>query len=167
MDFDGSDNACYLFAFNEDTFRGELHRCDTKTGHAELVGVLGQQFPGAGHWGTGAIAAPSDCHVTLELGTEEVQAGDPLTVRVGIVHNRAKTVAVPLTLAIEDASGNIVARRTTTRTMKVGDRLDRELLLRVPKGLPPGPYTVTLDVGEMEQGDVRLSKMLSVVESAN
>jgi len=120
---------------------------------------------GAGHWGTGAIAAPANCHVTLDLGAEEVQAGDPLSVRVGIVHNRAETVSVPLTLAIEDASGNVVARRTSARTMKVADHLDRELMLRVPKDLPPGPYTVTLDVGEMEQGDVRLSKIFNVVES--
>ena len=169
MDFDASDNTCYLFAYNTEQSpdRGELHTCDTQTGQAEFVGVLGGEIPGAGHWGDGAIAAPYDCHVTLDLAEDEVQAGEPLSVRVEIVHNRAETVRVPLTLAIEDESGNVVVSRTGARTMKLADRLDKELMLRIPKTLLPGLYTVSLEVGEMEQGDVRLTKIFTVVPSSN
>ena len=167
LDFDGSDGTCYIFVFNEDTFSGELRRCDTDTGQTELVGVLGEENHGGGLWGTGAVSAPSPCHVTLELGAEEIQAGDPLPVQVGIVHNRAQTVAAPLRLSIEDAAGEVVMSRQATPTLKVGGRVDRGLMLRIPKTLPPGSYTAVLEVGEMEQGEVQLSKPFTVLAPAN
>ncbi len=46
MDFDEIDGTCYLFAFNADTGRGELRKCDTATGATILVGVLGATTPG-------------------------------------------------------------------------------------------------------------------------
>jgi hypothetical protein len=167
MDFDASNNTCYLFVFNVDTYRGELHRCDTETGQTQFVGALGVENHGEGQWGTGAIAAVGPCHVTLELGADEVQAGDPLTVHVGIVHNRAETVSAPLSLTIEDASGNVVASRTGMRSMKLAQHLDQQLLLRVPKTLPPGSYVVALEVGEMEQGTVRVTAPLTVVAASS
>lgn len=46
MDFNEVDNTCYLFAFNNDTFRAELRTCDTNDGSTSLVGDLGSTTPG-------------------------------------------------------------------------------------------------------------------------
>ena len=46
MDFNESDNKCYLFAFNNVSFRPELRTCNTKTGLTQLIGVLGDIYPG-------------------------------------------------------------------------------------------------------------------------
>jgi hypothetical protein len=57
--------------------------------------------------------------------------------------------------------------RQATPTLKVGGRVDRGLMLRIPKTLPPGSYTAMLEVGEMEQGEVQLSKPFTVLAPAN
>ena len=61
MDFDGSTNTCYLFAYNNDNapgFEGELRTCDPQTGSTLLVGGLGA--PGAQSEISGAgIARPT------------------------------------------------------------------------------------------------------------
>lgn len=74
MDFDESDGACYLFAFNDTTFQSELRTCDPSTGASTLVGVLGAttpsgftQMPGAG------IAA--EPFVPLLFGIDEARNG--------------------------------------------------------------------------------------------
>ena len=44
MDFDGSTNTCYLFAYNDDSpsgSEGELRTCDTTTGATSFVATLG------------------------------------------------------------------------------------------------------------------------------
>lgn len=46
MDFDPSDDTCYLYAFNGTSFAAELRTCDTGTGATNLVGVLGATSPG-------------------------------------------------------------------------------------------------------------------------
>jgi hypothetical protein len=161
MEFDPSDNTCYVFLW---LGSGGLYQCNTRTGHADLVGKLGEEQPGSGHWGTGAIAAPSGCHLSIAPAAAEIRAGAELSVRVRIVHNRAKTVTVPFTVAVEDLSGRVVASHTTDpRTMRVGDHLEREVTLRLPSTLSPGAYDVSLTVGEMEQGKVRVSKTLRVL----
>lgn len=58
MDFNESDNKCYLFAFNNITFQAELRTCNTNTGLTQFVGVLGATSPGGIRDVTGAgIAA--------------------------------------------------------------------------------------------------------------
>lgn len=54
MDFNKSDNKCYLFAFNNITFQAELRTCNTKTGLTQFVGVLGATDPGGIREVTGA-----------------------------------------------------------------------------------------------------------------
>lgn len=163
MDFDASDGTCYLFLYNNNTSRGELHRCDTATGHTELVGVLGQDSPGSGHWGTGGIAAPGPCHVSVELASSEAQAGDEVTVHIGIVHNRAETVTVSFVISIEDAAGRKVAsHKSEPRTMSVGDHFERDVKVPLPSTLSPGAYTVSVSIAEMEQGTARASAPLTV-----
>lgn len=54
MDFDESNNKCYLFAFNNTTFQAELRTCDTNTGLTQLVGVLGAAGQGGVREVTGA-----------------------------------------------------------------------------------------------------------------
>ena len=58
MDFDESDDTCYLFAFNNTTFVSELRTCNTTTGATTLVGLLGSITPGSDitQMGAGAIA---------------------------------------------------------------------------------------------------------------
>jgi hypothetical protein len=46
MDFNEVDNTCYMFAFNNDTFRGELRTCNTNDGSTILIGPLGSTTPG-------------------------------------------------------------------------------------------------------------------------
>lgn len=66
MDFDESDNTCYLFAFNNIEFQAELRTCNTKTGLTQLVGVLGETDPGGVREVTGAgiVAVRPEISVT-------------------------------------------------------------------------------------------------------
>ncbi len=46
MDFDMDDGTCYIYAFNNDTFVGELRTCNIADGSTALIGVLGGTIPG-------------------------------------------------------------------------------------------------------------------------
>jgi len=98
------DNTCYLFVYNTENRSRRASRCDTATGKLSSSGRW-EEVPGEGHW-DGSDSAPSNCHVTLELSAEEVQAGDPLTVRVELstTERRQRRYACA---RIEDASGNV------------------------------------------------------------
>ena len=52
MDFDEQDGTCYIFAFNNGAFAGELRTCDVNTGATALVGTIGpgdlREWTGAG-----------------------------------------------------------------------------------------------------------------------
>lgn len=65
MDFDESDNTCYLFAFNNNTFQAELRTCNTRTGLTQFVGVLGATVPGGIRQVTGAGIAASAPDLSL------------------------------------------------------------------------------------------------------
>lgn len=59
MDFDHSDDTCYLFAFNTTTFRGELRTCNTTTGATTLIGPIGSTTPGGQNdWTAAGIRTP-------------------------------------------------------------------------------------------------------------
>lgn len=65
MDFNESDNECYLFAFNNVSFRPELRTCNTITGLTQLVGVLGDTFPGETIQITGAGIAATAPEISI------------------------------------------------------------------------------------------------------
>jgi hypothetical protein len=66
MDFDHSDNTCYLFAFDNGGFEAVLMSCNTNTGAATYLGSIGSTTPtGVQDWAAGAIRA-DDVPVELE-----------------------------------------------------------------------------------------------------
>ena len=60
MDFDHTDDTCYLFAFNGDSLEGELRTCNITTGAATLVGLIGSTTnPGEfNQWLAGSVRTP-------------------------------------------------------------------------------------------------------------
>jgi subtilisin-like proprotein convertase family protein len=97
-DCDAGTGTCYLFAFNNGAFRGELRSVDTATGATTLVGVIGQTAPGGTIQASGAVfgtfgicQANPDCNdgnlcngvETCDTGSGNCLPGTPITCNDG------------------------------------------------------------------------------------
>ena len=58
-------------------------------------------------------STPGGCIITAELREQLLAAGDPIRVRVSLVHRRQQTVTVPFVVWLEDTAGNVIVRETT------------------------------------------------------
>jgi subtilisin-like proprotein convertase family protein len=98
MDCDPGSGTCYLFAFNNTAFRGELRSLNLGTGASTLVGVIGQTAPGGTVQISGAVfgtfgqcQVDADCNdgnvcnglETCDAGSGNCIPGTPVTCNDG------------------------------------------------------------------------------------
>ncbi len=71
-----------------------------------------------------------------------------------------------LHLWIEDGDGEVIASRKTPLTFAYGDKVRRELTLRIPEGTPAGEYRVFVGAERMQQGLAGAERSFTVLGPA-
>jgi len=116
-----------------------------------------------GH-GSGDMHHSFDCFLSVDLDRDVVSAGEAFTFDLRLVHNRPQDGLAATQIWVEDAAGDVVARRTLPeRTFRWGDDLTRRFRYAVPESFAPGNYTMWVGVGEMRQGTALMSAPFTVV----
>jgi hypothetical protein len=152
MDFDHSDNTCYIFAFNAGTFQAELRTCDVTTGSTSLVGVIGQNTPGGlQEWtGPGILVADGGCAATIQVAGGPYAAGSKLPVNIHVVHRKSNSVTVPWNMVLIDASGRRVAtQKMPPQLFRPNVPYNGEWQFTLPRGIASGTYKLWLDLPGM------------------
>lgn len=149
MDFDAADGTCYIFAFNNTTFLGELRTCDTSTGSTTLVGAIGPT--GFEEWtGPGIMAGGNVCGLHAQV-PRNLRRGEMMPVNLSITHRRPAEVDVPFVLEIRDRRGNVVsATETPSFHLVYGQTVSTSHDILLPSA--PGTYRFTVSMAEMRGG---------------
>lgn len=156
MDFDGSDNTCYIFAFNNGTFQAELRTCNVATGNTTLVGVIGSSAPGGlQEWTGPGIMEPEGggdrCGAFLRVPDGVHAAGSKVPVNVHIVHVGTDTVKKAWTVVLADGSGRTVATmKMPPHTLKPNVPYNGSWQMSLPKDLKAGTYNLSLKLPNMK-----------------
>lgn len=115
--------------------------------------------------GSAYVYSPRVCELALAVHPARLRAGEELRVAVTLHHRRPLTVTVPFLLWVEDASGHVVARKSSPPiTMEPGDQRRVRLTVTLPPGMPTGTYRVLVGVRRMQQGIVWASREFEIVE---
>jgi hypothetical protein len=112
------------------------------------------------------ITVPGPVEVAFEVGTPElVAAGDLMSLRA-LISNTGNTMVAPAgTLTISDANGNIVTTGDVAM-QPVYAFHDVNLEISIGTSLPPGDYTVSLELADALSGTVASSFPRNVVIAA-
>ncbi len=167
MDFDASDNTCYLFAFNNTSFQAELYTCDTGSGAASFVGVIGSSSPGGlQEWTGPGIMAEDDgggCVMHMTAGATGLGNSRVLNIDLHLTHVRPRAVERSFKVTLVDARGRVVARMSTPSVrLRPNETVARSYGLDLPDGLAPGSYTVNVSINGMAQGKVKASAPITL-----
>lgn len=156
MDFDHSDNTCYIFAFNNASFQAELRTCDVTTGSTTLVGVIGQNAPGGLQEWTGPGILVNDgsggCEAQIQVPGGSYAPGSKVPVNFHIVHRSPDTVRKAWTLSLADSKGRTVVKTTIPpHALKPYVPYDGAWQMTLPRNLKSGTYTLSLRVPNMHR----------------
>jgi hypothetical protein len=147
MDFDHSDNTCYIFGFNALTFAAELRTCDVNTGATTLVGVIGQNTPGGlQEWtGPGILVPDGGCSAEIQVAGGSYAPGAKVPVDVSITHRSPDAAKRAWTLQLVGPDGKVLAAlRKDPHTLKPGDTYNGQWKFPLPKNLASGTYKLWL-----------------------
>jgi hypothetical protein len=93
------------------------------------------------------------CQLEVELGRNELRAGDRLPFRVALHHQRLKAVTVPFAMWIENDQGQVIFKqRSQPYAMHFGDVVEFRGELALPAATPPGNYSLKVGTTKMQQG---------------
>lgn len=154
MDCDPSNDTCYVFAFNNTTFTGQLRTLDTTDGSTTLIGDIGPT--GFEDWtGPGIPVFIADqcggCGLNVQM-PRLVRPGELVQVHLSISHRRSVPVEVPFALEIRDRRGRVLlADQTRAYRLRYGDTVSTSHTLQMP-GLGPGVYELVVSMAEMRGG---------------
>lgn len=93
------------------------------------------------------------CQMKVELGHQELRAGERLPFSVELHHGRLEPVTVPFAIWIENDQGQIVMKkRSRPYTMYFGDVVEFSGELALPASVGPGNYILKVGTTKMQQG---------------
>lgn len=161
LTFDGQ----YLWGIDYDTLSLIQFDLSGNTRYTVSIAALGNdpeglEFDGSYLWITEnendliyQVDAGQPCQLKVELGRDELRAGDRLPFRVGLHHQRLKAVTMPFAMWIEDEQGQLVEKqRSRPYTMHFGDVVEFSGALALPAATKPGNYTLKVGTTQMQQG---------------
>ena len=161
LTFDGQ----YLWGIDYDTRSLMQFDFSGNVQHAVSIATLGNdpeglEFDGSYLWITEnendliyQVDVGLPCQLKVELGRDELRAGDRLPFRVALHHQRLKAVTIPFAMWIEDEQGKVVVKaRSRPYTMHFGDVVAFSGELALPATTRPGDYILKVGTTNMQQG---------------
>lgn len=140
------------------------YRDDFAVVHSNGAGAV--QLGCTGDWPlliANACNADSACALSARVAGTAFGAGDQVSVKIKLQHNKIGSTSRSFRITIEDAAGNVVAQRDTAPvSMSFGDLIRRTYRIQIPPATESGSYNVRVSINGMQQGHVQSIRPITI-----